>query len=308
MKIDILTPLQSGGPQKWGDDLALALQQSGIQASNSKNIRSILNRIIHTNSDLIHTTLPLFIQLQGKKTVLTIKGDYRKEGISGNLLFPLSIQMADAITVPSVYLKNQLGIDKAIVIPNGIQFDKSTISEVKRSGKLRLVTVTGFHFWDKAKGVLELLQILNKLKSDQYFDFEFIVLGYGRYLDKIKAAAKAYPVPVQFIGYHPNPREFILQCDLFLYYSMLDSFGIAILEAMACQLPIVVNNHPPFYEILGKHSPECIAQNNEDYLEKVRNYLLNSGQGRVQYELSRFDWKEITKSFVDIYSELLPHL
>ena len=165
MKVDILTPIRFGGPQKWGDDLVRALKQEGVEARNIHNFWGIIKRFFYTNADIIHSTLPLFFNLQGKNIILTIHGDYRKEKNIWKYFWPLAIKRTDRITVPTEFLKSELNLEDAVVISNGIFLEDYKPIKYNKGGTLQIVTVTGFSFWDKARGVIELLKILEEAKK-----------------------------------------------------------------------------------------------------------------------------------------------
>ena len=120
MKVDILTPIRFGGPQKWGDDLVKKLKTKGIEAKNIHNFWGIIKRFFWTDADIVHTTLPLFFTFHNKPVILTIHGDYTREKNIGSYLYGLAIKKAKKITVPSEFLKKELKLKNAIVIPNGI--------------------------------------------------------------------------------------------------------------------------------------------------------------------------------------------
>jgi glycosyltransferase involved in cell wall biosynthesis len=59
---------------------------------------------------------------------------------------------------------------------------------------------------------------------------------------------------VVFTGYVPHDHlpSFYLLCDLFVSPSLQESFGMPILEAMACGVPVIVSSLEVFHEIAGE--------------------------------------------------------
>jgi len=47
---------------------------------------------------------------------------------------------------------------------------------------------------------------------------------------------------VRFLGKQDRIHEVLAQADLFLMPSQLESFGLAALEAMACEVPVIATN------------------------------------------------------------------
>ncbi|SDX07817.1 Glycosyltransferase involved in cell wall bisynthesis [Lutibacter oricola] len=96
------------------------------------------------------------------------------------------------------------------------------------------------------------------------------------------------------------------QCDVFLYPSLRESFGIPMLEAMGCNVPVITSNTSSMPEVSGDaahiinpFNPEEITQgiikilNNEEY----KNSLCEKGLKRSQ----QFSWKNMAKGYLKLY-------
>ena len=96
------------------------------------------------------------------------------------------------------------------------------------------------------------------------------------------------------------------QCDVFLYPSLRESFGIPMLEAMACNVPVITSNTSSMPEVSGEaahiinpFNPEEITQglieilNNEAY----RKSLCDKGLERSK----QFSWKNMAKDYLSLY-------
>lgn len=295
LKVDIITPLRYGGPGRWGDDLVRALKQEGIEARNIHNFWGIIKRFFWTDADIIHSTLPLTFNLQGKPIILTIHGDFRKERHPWSFMWPKAIKKAKKITVPSKFLKKELDLKQAIVIPNGIFPEDFKPVKHRKKEVLHIVTVTGFKFWDKARGVLELLKILEEVKKKTKQKFVFTVVGGGPFLEKIKEEANQYDVPVKFIGFHPNPKEILQKSDIFVYYSFMDNLPIAILEAMACGLPVITNDVGAVSEV----TKPC--KSHQEVVKKIlENMELRSNFSMIK----KFDWGNLIEKYREVHKDV----
>lgn len=304
LKVDILTPIRFGGPQKWGNELVSALKKEGIEAHNIHDFTGIIKRFFYTEADIIHTTLPLFFNLQNKKIILTIKGDYRKEKNFWKLLWPLAIKRAKVITVPSKFLKEELKIDRAIVIPNSIFPENYRPVKHKDKKILRITTITSFAFWNKARGIIELMKILEKLKKESKQKFKFTVIGDGKFLKKIKEKSKKFEIPVEFTSFHPSPKKILERSDIFVYYSFHDNFPISILEAMACGLPVVANEFGAVKEIIKK---DFCTNDQKKYLKKLiwltssKKTRENIGSEQLKKIENKFSWQKQIKILKKYY-------
>uniref|UniRef100_A0A7C4NU86 Glycosyltransferase n=1 Tax=Thermodesulfobacterium geofontis TaxID=1295609 RepID=A0A7C4NU86_9BACT len=104
----------------------------------------------------------------------------------------------------------------------------------------------------KQKGQWYLLRIFKVLK-EKYKDLKFVILGEGElkhYLVDLseKLELKTFiwdrdkvseNFDVYFLGFQKNPFKFIARSKLFVFPSLWEGFGNALVEAMACGVPVV---------------------------------------------------------------------
>ena len=283
MNVDILTPLRWGGPQKWGDNLSESLLKKGIYAKNIHSFFGIIKRIFYTKADVIHSTLPLFFTFHKKPIILTIHGDFNNENKIWKFFYKIAIKKSLEVTVPSKWLKHKLGLSHAKIIPNGIfiknqQHNKRLTIKKSTNNKLLFVTVTGFKFIEKSKGILRILNLLNQLNKFSNLIFRYHIIGGGRYLEKIKKKSGITNFKKVFHGYKSNPKVFFSKSDIFLYYSFQDNLPLAIIEAMSYGLPVITNNIGAVNELITNGKDGFISKNDEDYLDKIKLLLTNLGQ------------------------------
>ena len=96
---------------------------------------------------------------------------------------------------------------------------------------------------------------------------------------------------------------------VFLYPSLRESFGIPMLEAMACGTPVIAGNTSAMPEIAGEEALLADPFNAEDITEKI--LLLESDnklyQQQVEYGLKRshmFSWENTAKALLSIYKSI----
>lgn len=116
---------------------------------------------------------------------------------------------------------------------------------------------------------------------------------------------------LRFPGYIANTDLAALYSGAFafLYPSLRESFGIPMLEAMACGTPIITGNTSAMPEIAGEGALLVDPYHPEEITEKILQ-LENDNQfyqQQVEYGLERsklFSWKNSAEALLKIYKEL----
>lgn len=96
------------------------------------------------------------------------------------------------------------------------------------------------------------------------------------------------------------------QCDVFLYPSLRESFGIPMLEAMACNVPVITSNTSSMPEVSGGAAhiinPFNSAEITQGLIEILNNeayrkLLCDNGLERSK----QFSWKNMAKHYLSLY-------
>jgi glycosyltransferase involved in cell wall biosynthesis len=308
MKANLLTPIRKGGPYSWGEDLTYMLNQNGVLAKHVHSLPMLLGSCFYQQGDIVHTAVPIPFKLWKRPIIFTIHGDYTIEQNMWQRFYPKTIAQASTITTPSQYLKQKLGLERAIVVPNALFLERFKQVEHREKEVLNLVTVTNFHFLDKAKGLINVAKVLQQVQNRK---IKYTVIGDGIYLKQVKEEITKHRVSVEFTGFLTDPKQILAQSDIFLYYSYHDNFPIVILEAMACGLPVITNDVGAVSEIIENEKNGYIAATDEAYLEYLLNLVGDAelrtkiGKNARKAVEAKFDWAKIVDEYIKIYKALL---
>lgn len=82
-----------------------------------------------------------------------------------------------------------------------------------------------------------------------------------------------------FMGGRNDVYDLLKELDIFVYSSNHDSFGIAVVEAMLSELPIVINDLPPLLEITKNGETAIVFKtgNPADLVSKISPLIENKG-------------------------------
>lgn len=161
-----------------------------------------------------------------------------------------SINASDGVTAVSDDLKSDtykhFSVKNHIeVIPNFVDFNrfrKSNKDHFKKAiapkGEKIIIHTSNFR---KVKRVQDVIHIFCKISSQMPAKLLMIGDGPERQAAEILARSKCN-TDVMFLGKQEAVEELLAVSDLFLMPSETESFGLAALEAMACEVPVISSN------------------------------------------------------------------
>ncbi len=169
-----------------------------------------------------------------------------------------SINQSDGITSVSQSLKDEtyenFDIKKDIeVIPNFIDFsrfkklDKDHFRKViAKNGEKIIVHTSNFR---KVKRVEDVVKVFTKIKDE--IPAKLLLVGDGPERQNVEKLTRQVcgEDDVYFLGKQEAVEELLAIADLFILPSQTESFGLAALEAMACEVPVISTNTGGLSEI-----------------------------------------------------------
>lgn len=164
-----------------------------------------------------------------------------------------------------------------------------------------LLTVTNLNFPKKLDGVWTMIKYLHKNKESFGHTFEYHILAGGNYLNELRKRVFELGNSnyIKIHGFISDPKPFYKEADIFLYCSELDGLPNTLLEAQSFCLPILINFHPAFSEIVeeGKHVLFFQKDNQGDFADKLNRLLIDN---ELRSRLAANNYNNI----IDNYSEV----
>ncbi len=162
-----------------------------------------------------------------------------------------SINMSDGVSSVSESLKQDtythLKVNREIlVIPNFIDFTRFSKQNrehfktaIAPNGEKLIVHTSNFR---KVKRIDDAVKVFAEIRKQM--PSKLLLIGDGPERIQIEKLCRELELgeSVTFLGKQNQVEEILSVCDLFLMPSETESFGLAALEAMACELPVISSN------------------------------------------------------------------
>ena len=261
-------------------------------------------------------------------TILTTERTYYPTGLKGILLRALDATVNKILregvsaytahcSAAVEFSKKKLGTSRAMVItPAGV--DSNLFRPLPKDdfyleeGNIRLFTVARLH---KYKGLQYLIKAFEKVVQERK-DAKLYILGKGPEERALKRLAMDLGVDdkIVFISKPiPNtemPRVYT-ECDIYVQPSVIEPFGIAVLEAMACGKPVVGTRIGGMLDIIvdGKTGflvpPADASALSKAILKLVEDRTLLKKMGEnAREEALQYDWNIIAKRYLDLINKI----
>ena len=293
------------------------------------------------NLDLLHctsNTAPLFCKIP---IILTLRDiifleprDRMNESIYQNLgwiyrkmIVPRIIRKCKRIITVSNFEKrniiNTLSIpeEKMVMIYNGINKWFKPIQDIEFAYRKYIDTPSYFFFLGN---------------TDPKKNTERTLIAYSKYLEKSEYKRKLLMADLdeQYLSYIINHNHieniqnmvvmsgYIANRDLpyiynnafaFLYPSLRESFGIPLLEAMACGTPVITSNTSSMPEIGGPHAILINPENPDEIADMMLKLETDPAFYKRQEEIglqqaTLFSWRKTAEQLLELYEDVMKEL
>lgn len=211
--------------------------------------------------------------------------------------------------------------EKLMVVYNGVGVhfkpieDQATRKEIRQKYHLPDRYLMFLGNTDPKKNSENTIVAFARAMKEDNLDFHLVVGDFDReivakYLEKAELAD--FINRIHFPGYINNADmpAIISMADFYLYPSKRESFGIPIIEAMACGTPVITSNRASMPEVGGDAALYADPFSQYDLKEKIRlmardEKLRNTLRSKGLKQAQKFSWEESAKSLLNIYSKFV---
>jgi len=215
----------------------------------------------------------------------------------------------------------QLKEEKIVAIYNGVGEHFMQIDDVEYLQHIREKYNLPEHYFfflgntDPKKNTKGVLQAYSAYVKKQGEDVKLLMLDYDE--TELVSLLQEIGDPnlrkqIYLAGYVNNqdlPAIYNM-ADLFLYPSLRESFGIPMLEAMACGTPVITSNTSSMPEVAGDAALIVDPYNSKEITSAILD-LINDKEKREQLiqkgliRVRAFSWREMAKENLKLYNEVL---
>jgi phosphatidylinositol alpha-mannosyltransferase len=282
-------------------------------------LRSLRPDVIHVHEPLTPSA-SMFAALAAAAPVVATVHAYLDRSTVMELAAPIlrrvwrRVSLGIAVSEAAAsFLRRAVPAAELEIVPNGVDVSAFTTAKPRTdlpAGR-RILWVNRL---DAQKGFPVALAAFSKVLVDVP-DATFIVVGEGKDRESLRLLTEQALTRVHMRGTVENTEvpAYHAACDVFVASAVgQESFGIAIVEAMAARLPVVASDIPGYQEVVTDgvdgllvppRDPEALAAG---LLRVLREPELAMGLGEAGRERARtFDWPIVVDRIEELYGRAI---
>lgn len=245
---------------------------------------------------------------------------------SFKVLLPHFLKQADVIITISQSTKNDLQElfkikeEKIKVIYYGIDFSFNKIVSSEENKKIlkKLNIKTPYIFYsigtiEKRKNLETTLEAFKIFLAEIKKEFYLVLAGFGEFPENILKKIQELNLTNQVILKNFLNKEeivsLLLNCEMVLYPSLYEGFGLPVLEALMCEKPLITSNISSLPEVAGDAAILINPKSKEEIAKAMYNIAVNNklkeelrikGKERIK----NFSWESSAQKTLSVYKSL----
>lgn len=208
--------------------------------------------------------------------------------------------------------------NKVKVIPFGIDINTFKTTNVKSlfsDDSIVIGTVKHLEYKYGLEYLIKAFSLLVKKYPD--LPIKLLIVGGGSMKNQLQALAEEFGIEDKtiFTGAvkHSSIAKYHNMMDVEVYLSNYESFGVSVIEASACENPVVVSNVGGLPEVVDDNVTGIIVnpKDPEGAAEAIEKLILDDqlrikmGQAGRKKVVGLYNWEDNVSAMIDLYSELI---
>jgi len=196
------------------------------------------------------------------------------------------------------------------ILNNAIDINKFKRNTPIPFDKIRIINVGSFV---KKKNQILFIKIA-KILREKKIDFIITLVGYGPMLEDLRKLITKNNLDdfFQLTGMVENVNDYLNDSNIYIHSALYEPFGLVLLEAMACSLPVITLNGKGNRDFIedGKNGFVIETESAELFVEKVVELWLNRNEYLFMSNYAKsfsktYDINNYVEKLLDIYKKLL---
>lgn len=216
----------------------------------------------------------------------------RKVYQRANLIFPVS----DFLKANILSLIPDLSSDKFRIVPNVISPDVFDYKPKNDSKEIRFCAVATWATKRQPDKKPELfIEALAKVQHEIQCSIKLTMVGGGNRVNELTLLCEQLGVDVDFVGFNTKHQiaKILNQSDCFLHASLIETFGVVVVEALMTGTPVICSAVGALPELVDDKNGVLCQNTVEEWEIAIKKYLV-----------SKYDFLEISENVKNRFSYL----
>ncbi len=245
---------------------------------------------------------------------------FPQKNIINKTILKYNLRKADVICATSNTIKNFLKpvTDKTVqVIPFGVdvnEFCKIEVNSLFNKNTFVIGSIKPLEELYNTDVLLKAFAALKNKHSDKAL--KLLIIGEGSQMETLKQLSLDLGIStdVTFTGRisFSEVSNYFNMLDVLVNISDYESFGVSVIEAMACEKPVIATNTGGLKEIIENSTFGSLVEvgNVEQTTNEMEKYLLDEilkervGKAARAKVIEKYNWTHNIKQMIDVYSQL----
>lgn len=232
-----------------------------------------------------------------------------------------NLKKADVICATSNTIEEYLKpvtIKEIDVIPFGVDINEFVKKDVVSLFDKNTFVIGSIKALEELYNIDILIRAFSSLKIKySSIALKLLIIGVGSQEQKLKQLALDLQISndVVFTGRIPFSEisNYFNMLDVLVNISDYESFGVSVIEAMACEKPVVVTNTGGLKEIVENNNFGSLVEidNVEQTAYEIEKYMLDEslknkvGKDARAKVVQKYNWSNNVKQMIEVYTKLL---